>query len=94
LTAGGNKWFTWSINEYSRRDVVLSAANEDGGAHVDPKPSEKTKNLQLGIGTLTRTTAEGDTATLNLDNAHFWLVRQFGYEILHSPALIEAARVV
>jgi hypothetical protein len=76
--------------QYSRRDIVLRATNEDGGAHVDPSPSEETKNLQLGIGTLTATSAEGHTTTLNLDNAHFWLIRQFGYEILHSPTLIEA----
>ena len=81
-------------HEYSRRDIVLSAANQDGGAHVDPNPSEETTNLQLGIGTLTTTSAEGHITTRNLDNAHFWLLRQFGYEILHSPTLIDGGRPV
>ena len=78
-------------DEYSRRDVVLSAANQDGGAHVDPRPSEKTKGLRSGVGTLTTTTIDGETTTRDLDNSHFYLVRQFGYEILQSPALVSVA---
>jgi len=29
----------------TRKDIILSAANQDGGAHVDASPDEKTKEL-------------------------------------------------
>ena len=38
---------------FSRKDIILSAANQDGGAHVDSKPSLKTQELKSGIGTYT-----------------------------------------
>ena len=31
-------------NSFSRRDIILAAANQDGGAHVDPSLAEKPLN--------------------------------------------------
>jgi len=73
-------------NDLSRKDVTLSAANQDGGAHVDPTPNEKTMFLKQGSGTLTTISSKGVFKKELLDS-HLYLLRQFGYEILNSPAL-------
>lgn len=70
----------------SRRDVVLSSANQDGGAHVDIAPNQKTVELKEGIGTFTRTVG-GLTVTEELTDHHFPMLRQFGYEVLNSPEI-------
>lgn len=70
----------------NRRDVILSAANQDGGAHVDALPSKKTTELIVGVGTFT-SVQEGKSEIRHLDNHHFPLLRQFAYEVLNSPDL-------
>ncbi|MBU1215656.1 MAG: hypothetical protein KKF58_06795 [Gammaproteobacteria bacterium] len=71
---------------FSRRDVVLSSANQDGGAHVDVTPNKKTIELKDGIGTFTRTV--GNTSVSEeLTDHHFPMLRQLGYEVLNSPEL-------
>lgn len=86
-------WWNEVVHEfrqkYSRKDIVLLAANEDGGAHVDPNPNAKVANLRESVGTLTTITAGGEQK-LELTNSHFHLIRQFGYEILNSPDLSAA----
>jgi hypothetical protein len=69
----------------TRRDVVLSAANQDGGAHVDPNPSAKTQQLVAGVGSYQ---PAGTTEEIPLDNVHFALLRQLAFEVLNSPGLI------
>lgn len=78
---------------YSRKDIVLLAANQDGGAHVDPKPSDKLQSLRVGVGRLTTAAATGETFVGELRDSHFAILRQLGYEVLHSPDVIEAARL-
>lgn len=69
----------------SRKAVVLSAANQDGGAHVDATPNEITQELRSGIGTF-EIQKDGVTITkFDLVNHHFPLLRQFAYEVLNSP---------
>ncbi|MCL4548203.1 MAG: hypothetical protein M1495_06515 [Bacteroidetes bacterium] len=75
------------LNSFSRKDIVLSAANQDGGAHVDDNPSKKTKELKEGVGTLT-ITIDGNSKTEKLINHHFHLLRQLGYELLNSRELV------
>ena len=83
-----NEWWNEGItcmNQLiSRKDIVLSATNQDGGAHVDAKPNKKTRELILGIGTLTNF-VDGVSTTHTLDNQHFVLLRQLAYEVLNSP---------
>ena len=71
----------------SRKDVTLSAANKDGGAHVDPDLDPNTIFLKNGCGTLTVRTKKGDSLT-QFKDSHFYLLRQFGYELLNSPMLM------
>lgn len=72
----------------SRCQVVLSAANQDGGAHVDSKPSSQTTALKKGFykaGKFVR--GQPQEPDRELDNYHFPLLRQFAYEVLNSPEL-------
>jgi hypothetical protein len=71
---------------FSRRDIVMAAADQDGGAHVDPNPKKETILLRASVGTLTTTTKYG-TQRRELTNPHYSLIRQFGFEILNSPDL-------
>lgn len=72
-------------NKFSRRDVVLSAANQDGGAHVDINPNIKTRELKLGIGTFSSPRCN----TVVLADYHYQLLRQIGFEVLNSPHLVQ-----
>jgi hypothetical protein len=84
------EWWNEIVHEFrqifSRGDIILAAANQDGGAHIDPNPNQKTILLRDSIGTLTTTTSLG-TQKRELTNPHFSLIRQFGFEILNSPDL-------
>ena len=74
----------------SRRDVVLSSANQDGGAHVDVSPNQKTISLKEPWGTMTKSRG-GVITTEDITNHHFPLLRQFGYEVLNSADLTSLA---
>ena len=74
----------------SRRDIVLSAANQDGGAHVDSNPSAKTKKLKAGpMGTVI---INGKPLEGGLRN-HHPLIRQIAYEVLSSNELCSLADI-
>jgi|SRR5712671_2624197 len=68
----------------TRSDIVLSAANQDGGAHVVAVLNEKTKEVIAGVGTFT-SVSQGRVIKRVLDNHHFPLLRQFAHEVLNSP---------
>ena len=74
----------------TRRDIILAAANEDGGAHVAPNPKKKAAELIRGVGTF-RTNAGGVIVTNELNNHHFYLLRQFAFEVLNSQDIIAQA---
>ena len=90
--------------QISRRDLVLAAANRDGGAHVDDLTPEY-QRLTDGSWVLASQCAplpapenaggaESGTATFDLLNAdifretHFMALRQVGYEVLNSPEML------
>ena len=70
-------------------DLVLGAANKDGGAHVDVMLEPKYERVLEGLGW---------SMTVNPDNeppedgackhGHLAALRQMGYEVLHSPGLL------
>jgi hypothetical protein len=75
----------------SRKDIVLSAANQDGGAHVDSNPSAKTRKLRAG---------PKGTVIINekmlagaMTNHHHPLIRQFAHEVLSSDELCSLANI-
>lgn len=74
----------------SRRDIVLSAANQDGGAHVDDKPSAKTKMIKAGPQITV--TVNGKLLEPGMENHHYPLLRQMAFEVTTSEKIRELAR--
>lgn len=70
-------------NGFSRKDLVLSVSNKDGGAHIDPE-------LDDNYAALTRYNSLGWTASdskginRNLDGAELANIRQICHEVLKS----------
>ncbi|MFD1711409.1 hypothetical protein FVQ98_12600 [Ottowia sp. GY511] len=71
---------------FSRKDVTLTAANKDGGAHVDSHLDKKATELKLGLGTFS-VSQDGLETTKNLTDAHFPLLRQIAFEVLNSKEI-------
>ncbi|MDD5639402.1 MAG: SEC-C metal-binding domain-containing protein [Candidatus Pacebacteria bacterium] len=69
-------------NNHSRKDVILSVANKDGGAHVAPGLDEKYAKLsrQNSLGWM----SSNDKKWLPVSGAELAAVRQIAYEILRS----------
>lgn len=74
----------------SRRDIVLAAANKDGGAHVDSRLSAEYAALAKdgAVGSFVYQN-EGKSEEVPVQNAHLVSLRQMGYELLHSPELLQ-----
>jgi hypothetical protein len=78
--------------EYTRRQIICSAANKDGGAHVDAKLQEYYEGLLAGecaIGITGDLEYDGpapfpQNVTIYPSNAHLALLRQFAHEMLKS----------
>jgi hypothetical protein len=66
----------------TRRDLILSVANQDGGAHVDPALNEKYARLSRH-NSLGWTHSDG-TATSPIPKAEKAAIRQIGHEILRT----------
>jgi hypothetical protein len=78
----------------TRRDLVLSAANQDGGAHVDADLDAAYKELRGGLGwTMTINRPDGTKKDIPFENAHRAGLRQLGYEVLNSPAIADLSRI-
>jgi hypothetical protein len=71
----------------TRRDIILTAADKDGGAHVDPKLTAQYEELQAGVWT----TASASSCERRIENYQFVFLRQAGYEVLNSPDLVALA---
>jgi hypothetical protein len=84
--------FIYNIQEYPRRRIILSAANKDGGAHVDEVLEKYYEYLCSGedtIGITGNLEYEGEPPfpqgiTIYPQNAHLALIRQFAHETLVS----------
>lgn len=70
----------------TRKDVALSAADKDGGAHVDAKLTAEYERLIEG-GDLGYFVGENGAQTPITDH-HYVALRQMGCELLISPALL------
>ncbi|HAT7741577.1 TPA: hypothetical protein RQJ57_004231 [Vibrio vulnificus] len=85
------KWWNEKIwiegqHTLSRRDIVLSAANQDGGAHVANKLDSKTKKMKEGPTVTIK--VNGKVISNLMDNHHYPLIRQIAHEVLNSPEFI------
>lgn len=84
--------FVHNGNSHSRRKIVLSAANKDGGAHVDNELEEYYKFLCAGeyaFGITGDLQYKGTPPfpqgiTIYSNNAYLALIRQFAHETLAS----------
>ncbi len=85
--------FVHRAKDYTRRLISLSAANKDGGAHVDSELEEYYETLAAGqymIGITGNLEYGGHPppfpqgVTIYPRNAHFALIRQFAHEFLCS----------
>lgn len=77
----------------TRRDLILVAANKDGGAHVDDKLDPVYDLARLGAGvTVEYVLKDGPSVEIPFENVHYASLRQIGYEVLNSPALIAAGK--
>ena len=76
----------------SRKDLVLSAADKDGGAHVDATltPAYETLITSGERGFFYYPTGDKGTFTPIMD-AHLVYLRQIGHELLNSPELLVLA---
>jgi hypothetical protein len=89
---GNETVFVHAKKKYSRRLIVLSAANRDGGTHVDRKLDKYYEVLAAGeyaFGLKGDMTFDGKPwfeqgVNHYAHNAHLALIRQFGYETLVS----------
>lgn len=89
---GNETVFVHATKKYSRRLIALSAANRDGGAHVDKKLDKYYEDLAAGenaFGLKGNITFNGKPwfeqgVSHYAHNAHLALIRQFGYEALVS----------
>lgn len=75
---------------FTRKDLVQTTANKDGGAHVAPS-NAKLQALQAGFWRRTETEADGTTTTESLVNNHFRMLRRLADELLSSRELLALA---
>ncbi len=89
----GDPVFVYRSTDYTRRLVCLSAANKDGGAHVDSELEEYYETLAAGqymVGITGSLEYGGQPppfpqgVTIYPRNAHLALIRQFAHEFLCS----------
>ena len=86
----GETVFQHDGNSYTRSKIILSAANKDGGAHVDPRLEHYYEELCAGewaIGITGNLTFDGPEpfqqgVTMFPKNAHLALIRQFTHEAI------------
>ena len=81
-TIGGNEpIFAVNRVETSRKDVVLGAANQDGGAHVDHALDADYERLKEGLYT------PSPGAAVDVPEPQLVSLRQMAFEVLNSRAL-------
>lgn len=98
LTKNFIPYRTWWGNEtvyllgsmnIKRKDLVLSAANKDGGAHVDSSYNIEYETVLNGVGwSIDVNRPDGTNVKLPFKNGHLAAIRQMGYEILNSSNLL------
>ena len=77
----GESVFEHDDKFYSRKKIILSAANKEGGAHVD---KESDKFYQTMEHELKGFNMNLSGIAYHATNSHFAMIRQFGHEVLKS----------
>ena len=76
-------------SEFTRADIVLAAADKDGGAHVDKVREPFYALLQDGAGLNVVVNVNGIQYHVSPRDAALAAIRQMAHEVLHSPALAQ-----
>lgn len=77
---------------YSRRDIVLGVAEQEGGAHVAAEPTTEYKKLMTpGLTWDFVEVVDGVETITPAADVRFKYVRQMAYELLNSPELLKLA---
>lgn len=81
-----------NIGRISRKLLILTCANKDGGAHVDAILPPDYQGLKRGVW---NQKFDSGSAVYEgpLPNTHLPMLRQIGYEILNSPDLLKLANM-
>lgn len=76
--------------ELRRKNIVLTAVNKDGGAHVDSNLTPEYEKLSMdgALGYYFRA-SKATEETRPFTNSHLVAIRQMGYELLNSPELLK-----
>lgn len=76
-------------SKINRRDLVLGAANQDGGAHVDSVLEPRYEKVLQGLGWAMTVHPDGEPSEhIPCKHGHLAALRQMGYEVLNSPDLL------
>ena len=77
-----------SERPFSRKQIVLSAANKDGGAHVDKRLDDEYAFLAAcnDLGAFLR--LDSEDVAFPFSDAHYVSLRQMAWEVINSPDLI------
>jgi len=76
---------------YTREDIVLLAANKDGGAHIHKRPDGELQVLQESFWEKVVTYPDGMKRIETLSDNHFRMLRRFAGELLSSKDLLDLA---
>lgn len=76
----------------SRKDIVLGAANKDGGAHVDSNLTAEYQALVAGIWMAQQLSPTGEISLKPIPNSHLADLRQMAHELLNTSDLLALAK--
>ena len=68
-------------NKFSRKDIVLAVANQDGGAHIDPILNDEYAKLSR-LNSLGWNWLGGNNTTAPLEKAELAAIRHIAHEVL------------
>lgn len=74
----------------TRKQIILYAANKEGGAHVEEKPNKAIEELRKGLTQIVSMKINGIEVG-SPANYHFILLRQFAHELLNCNSLLDLA---
>jgi hypothetical protein len=85
--------FTWDGHKFWRRNLILNAANKDGGAHVDKALPFSWVGLREKYWHRNVIDPQtGESRSVPITDTILDALRQIGYELLNSPQLLELAK--
>jgi hypothetical protein len=82
----GERVFRHDEKEFSRKKLILSVAEKEGGAHVDAESEEFYAAIESGVKGYNMNLQSG---IVQVENYPFSMIRQFGHEILQTANVMK-----